>query len=227
MTLSRWLRDYLYIPLGGNRHGEWRARLNLMLTMLLGGLWHGAAWNFVIWGGIHGTALVVERFGRGLRARRPAGKHLAGTPEPAPAATPTTAASSGTALLEAPAEAPRLDEPALARRGLGPLVAWLVTQHIVLVAWVFFRAPDLHTVGELVTALRSGAPSTLATRALLLAVLSAYAVQWVPESWRARIRESVDGWGTVRLALLLTSAVLVVSALMPREGVAPFIYFRF
>jgi alginate O-acetyltransferase complex protein AlgI len=64
MTLSRWLRDYLYIPLGGNRHGERRTYRNLMLTMLLGGLWHGAAWTFVIWGGIHGAALSVERWGR-------------------------------------------------------------------------------------------------------------------------------------------------------------------
>ena len=61
MTLSRWLRDYLYIPLGGNRHGRLQTYRNLMLTMLLGGLWHGAAWHFVIWGGLHGSALSVER----------------------------------------------------------------------------------------------------------------------------------------------------------------------
>jgi alginate O-acetyltransferase complex protein AlgI len=65
MTLSRWLRDYLYIPLGGNRGGPRRTYRNLMLTMLLGGLWHGAAWTFVIWGGIHGGALSVERWARG------------------------------------------------------------------------------------------------------------------------------------------------------------------
>jgi hypothetical protein len=119
------------------------------------------------------------------------------------------------------------DRPRPGPRRLGPLVAWLATQHVVLIAWVFFRAPDLRAVGELLTALGSGAPSTLASRTLLLAVLSAYAVQWVPESWRERIRSSVDGWGTVRLALLLASAVLVITAMMPREGVAPFIYFRF
>jgi alginate O-acetyltransferase complex protein AlgI len=61
MTLSRWLRDYLYIPLGGNRKGRIATYRNLMLTMLLGGLWHGAAWTFVIWGGIHGVGLCVER----------------------------------------------------------------------------------------------------------------------------------------------------------------------
>ncbi len=60
ITLSRFLRDYVYIPLGGNRHGEARRTVNLMATMLLGGLWHGAAWNFVLWGGLHGVYLVVQ-----------------------------------------------------------------------------------------------------------------------------------------------------------------------
>ena len=61
ISLSTWLRDYLYIPLGGNRRGQLRTYLNLMTTMLLGGLWHGANWTFVIWGGIHGGGLAVER----------------------------------------------------------------------------------------------------------------------------------------------------------------------
>jgi alginate O-acetyltransferase complex protein AlgI len=61
ISLSRWLRDYLYIPLGGNRHGRWKTYRNLMLTMLLGGLWHGASWNFVAWGGYHGALLSIER----------------------------------------------------------------------------------------------------------------------------------------------------------------------
>ncbi|MEY4830717.1 MAG: hypothetical protein RLZZ562_2513 [Planctomycetota bacterium] len=61
MSLSTWLRDYLYISLGGNRGSRWFTHRNLMLTMLLGGLWHGAGWNFVIWGAIHGIALVVHK----------------------------------------------------------------------------------------------------------------------------------------------------------------------
>jgi alginate O-acetyltransferase complex protein AlgI len=68
VTLSRFLRDYLYIPLGGNRQGEQRRYLNLMLTMLLGGLWHGAGWNFMIWGGLHGLYLCVNRLWQGRRA---------------------------------------------------------------------------------------------------------------------------------------------------------------
>ena len=61
ISLSSWLRDYLYFPLGGSRKGSLRTYINLMLTMLLGGLWHGAAWTFVVWGGLHGSYLVVHR----------------------------------------------------------------------------------------------------------------------------------------------------------------------
>lgn len=61
ISLSNWLRDYLYIPLGGSRVAAWRTYLNLMITMLLGGLWHGAAWTFVIWGALHGFYLIVHR----------------------------------------------------------------------------------------------------------------------------------------------------------------------
>ncbi|HTQ74999.1 MAG TPA: MBOAT family protein [Burkholderiales bacterium] len=68
MTLSRFLRDYLYIPLGGSRRGPLRRHLNLMATMLLGGLWHGAGWTFVIWGGLHGLYLVANHGWRAARA---------------------------------------------------------------------------------------------------------------------------------------------------------------
>ena len=75
MTLSRWLRDYLYIPLGGNRGERSTTYRNLMLTMLLGGLWHGAAWTFVVWGGLHGLFLSVEH--RRAERRAGAGRPLA------------------------------------------------------------------------------------------------------------------------------------------------------
>ncbi|MEY2497454.1 MAG: alginate O-acetyltransferase complex protein AlgI [Verrucomicrobiota bacterium] len=72
ISLSSWLRDYLYIPLGGNRGNRWFVARNIMITMLLGGLWHGGAWTFVIWGGLHGLALVVHRQWSEWKAR-PAG----------------------------------------------------------------------------------------------------------------------------------------------------------
>jgi D-alanyl-lipoteichoic acid acyltransferase DltB (MBOAT superfamily) len=71
ISLSSWLRDYLYIPLGGSRHGLVRACVNLMITMLLGGLWHGAAWTFMAWGALHGAALVVERLWKAFRPDAP------------------------------------------------------------------------------------------------------------------------------------------------------------
>jgi D-alanyl-lipoteichoic acid acyltransferase DltB (MBOAT superfamily) len=70
ITLGAWLRDYLYKPLGGSREGAFGTYRNLMITMLLGGLWHGASWNFVLWGGLHGIALCATRF---VQRRRPAG----------------------------------------------------------------------------------------------------------------------------------------------------------
>ncbi|MFT6914268.1 MAG: alginate O-acetyltransferase complex protein AlgI [Motiliproteus sp.] len=69
ITLSRFLRDYIYIPLGGNRRGEWRRLQNVLATMLLGGLWHGAGWTFVIWGGIHGLMLTLNHLWQGLWAK--------------------------------------------------------------------------------------------------------------------------------------------------------------
>ncbi len=79
ISLSTWLRDYLYISLGGNRHGEAKRDRNLLLTMLLGGLWHGAAWHFVAWGGYHGALLALERRlqGRLPAVRGPVGKVIA------------------------------------------------------------------------------------------------------------------------------------------------------
>jgi D-alanyl-lipoteichoic acid acyltransferase DltB (MBOAT superfamily) len=72
ISLSTWLRDYLYVPLGGSRRGPRRTYVNLMITMLLGGLWHGASWNFVIWGALHGAGLAVTRMWQRARPSAPA-----------------------------------------------------------------------------------------------------------------------------------------------------------
>jgi alginate O-acetyltransferase complex protein AlgI len=71
ISLSTWLRDYLYIPLGGNRVGKFRYYVNIMITMVLGGLWHGASWHFVLWGGLHGSYLTIERLIYGDRPITP------------------------------------------------------------------------------------------------------------------------------------------------------------
>ncbi len=69
ISLSTWLRDYVYIPLGGNRHGTFRTYLNNFLTMLIGGLWHGAAWKFIFWGGMHGIGLIINKLCRPFTSR--------------------------------------------------------------------------------------------------------------------------------------------------------------
>lgn len=80
ITLSRFLRDYLYIPLGGNRRGDLRRHVNILATMALGGLWHGAGWVFMIWGTLHGIFLVINHLWRGLRARLPRLDRTCATP---------------------------------------------------------------------------------------------------------------------------------------------------
>jgi alginate O-acetyltransferase complex protein AlgI len=109
ITLSRFLRDYLYVSLGGNRKGAVRRHFNLIATMLLGGLWHGAGWTFVIWGGLHGLYLIINH---GFRH---------------------AVSSSG---LD-----PKSWPPAA--RAMWHFAAWGLTFLAVVVAWVFFRAPDL------------------------------------------------------------------------------------
>jgi alginate O-acetyltransferase complex protein AlgI len=73
ISLSSWFQRYVYVPLGGSRSGGARTALNLLLVFLLSGFWHGAAWSFIVWGGIHGLALIVERALRGTQLRLPAG----------------------------------------------------------------------------------------------------------------------------------------------------------
>jgi alginate O-acetyltransferase complex protein AlgI len=104
ISLSQFLLHYLYIPLGGNRKGSFRKYCNLFSTMLLGGLWHGASWNFVIWGGLHGVYLIINHFFR---------------------------------MLKFPLWLQNI-------KGMSYL-AWLLTFLCVVVAWVFFRASDLHS----------------------------------------------------------------------------------
>jgi alginate O-acetyltransferase complex protein AlgI len=104
ITLSRFLRDYVYIPLGGNRAGPRRRYANLLATMLIGGLWHGAGWTFVAWGALHGVLLIVNHAWRALHSRLG---------------------------LRAPYG--------------GQVLATLMTFVVVVVGWVFFRAPDFAT----------------------------------------------------------------------------------
>ena len=188
ISLSTWLRDYLYVPLGGSRAGPVRVAVNLMLTMLLGGLWHGAAWTFVVWGALHGAALVSEHV---ARASRP------------------------WARLEDTGETP-----------VPRLIGWALTMLLVLIGWVFFRAPDFITA---VLILRGMAAMAATGATALPGLLWIYlAVCFAVHAWaglRAR-RAPLLAWPWPRFAFAY--GVLVgIALLFVNTGYRPFIYFQF
>ena len=178
ITLSRFLRDFLYIPLGGNRGGRIATARNLMATMVLGGLWHGAAWTFVLWGAIHGSVLVGEHQ-LGNRWRPPA------------------------------------------------WLGWLVTFHIVVIAWVFFRAGDMATATTFFGRLAVDGGATLVTAPIVAIVVAVIVVQLLPQEPLARARLRVESLRPVPLGVGLATLVLLVAATVPAQGVPPFIYFQF
>ncbi|MBO9713297.1 MBOAT family protein [Sphingomonas sp.] len=185
ISLSRWLRDYLYIDaLGGNRGGRFRVYRNLFLTMLLGGLWHGAAWTFVIWGGLHGAALAVERaWARGAWTQR----------------------------LVLPRWA-----------------AIVLTFHVVVLGWIFFRAASfgdaLAYLGGIVVPASDGL--TTVTPLVLALIVLGLAMHALPRDAMRAAAERIRLLPVPLVAAGLAVLMLVVDA-MRYEGVAPFIYFRF
>ena len=186
MTLSFWLRDYLYIPMGGNQGSEQWGMCTIFLTMLIGGLWHGAAWTFVVWGTIHGAAMVVERRWDLRQAR------LGREP------TRTT-----------------------------PILRWLVTFHVVCLAWVFFRAESFGKAGQMLSGLVThwGAGS-LVKPMVVFVILAMLASQFVPADLVDRVQVVFSRMAPAVQGVALAVAFLIIDALGP-TGVAPFIYFRF
>jgi D-alanyl-lipoteichoic acid acyltransferase DltB (MBOAT superfamily) len=142
ITLSTWLRDYLYIPLGGNRHGAFRTATNLVVTMLLGGLWHGAAWTFVLWGALHGAGLVVERAWQ--HARRSLRPHRETGPVGHVFAVVATAHFAIFAFVFFRAPDVTTAFAVLARIGEGPLAAPNIATDVIailVVGWVLHATP--------------------------------------------------------------------------------------
>ncbi len=183
ISLSSWLRDYLYIPLGGSRKGPVRTYLNLFLTMLLGGLWHGASWAFVIWGALHGGWLAIERF---WARHRPAG------------------------LPRAPRWA-----------GI------LLTFHIVVLGWIFFRAQGEGEAFAYLGQLFAGDwRNTLVTPLSLALVVAGLAIHAVPAGILQRLAARVRHHAAPVIGLSLGVLILIVDTMRP-EGVAPFIYYQF
>jgi len=185
MSLSTWLRDYLYVPLGGNRKGPTRTYVNLFVVMLIGGLWHGAAWNFVVWGALHGALLAFERLRGG--------------------------------------HAPYGFLPRPARIGL--------TFIIVLVGWVFFRAPDLHAAFRYLGGMTGfGHPQPGASLIAglvyqpyyVLTAMAAALITWTcPQTWDWT-RTLTTPKAVAALALLVVASVVLMT-----QAYNPFIYFIF
>ncbi|MEA2150811.1 MAG: alginate O-acetyltransferase complex protein AlgI [Solirubrobacteraceae bacterium] len=178
ITLSRFLRDFLYIPLGGNRHGKLRQARNLMVTMVLGGLWHGAAWGFVLWGFIHGAALVVENLFRG-----------------------------------------RISPPSWLK--------WLLTFHLVVLAWIPFRAPDIHIAGDLVSRLAQPGSPTLWKVPVVLVVALVIGLQLAPARPMDALRVRFERLHPAALGVSMATVIVFVAATVSSQGVPPFIYFQF
>ncbi len=184
ISLSSWLRDYLYIALGGSRQGFPRTALALMLTMTLGGLWHGAAWHFVAWGAFWGVILVVDRIRRlALRVPSTAGLSLAG---------------------------------------------WGVTQLVVLVGWVFFRAQSVEQATSILTAMvgtRMGPPRSWGDAMYVGLVAAGLVATW--KCWP--IARTLRLPAAARPALagaVAATLIAAIAALAPPDG-PRFIYFQF
>ena len=215
ISLSTWLRDYLYIPLGGSRAGRLLTYRNLMITMLLGGLWHGASWTFVVWGAIHGVALIAAKLLRG--------------------------GSRETHNRDRPESRTRLSSTSFAPRALAP---WLLTLLVVHVAWVFFRCQPVVRVGatepeSAVVALERAVyfvthlvipaspedPTWIADKLPMLALLALMAAMQLHAEWTRR------GWPPLRLpapvAGMSYAAWIIALVIFGAHNTAPFIYFQF
>jgi alginate O-acetyltransferase complex protein AlgI len=181
ITLSCFLRDYLFIPLGGSRGTAARTSLNLFLTMLLGGIWHGAGWTFILWGALHGVALIINHAWR------------------------------------------RRDLPCPA------WVGWSLTQFVVIMGWVLFRAPSLDVAGQFFGLLfgYTAATSPLATPVLKasLYLVPGFIIAFLlpnTRAWSERCRPTL-GWSAVTGLVLLVSLVYVLGTISPPE----FLYYDF
>jgi alginate O-acetyltransferase complex protein AlgI len=197
ISLSSWLRDYLYIPLGGSRHGEAKTYRNLFLTMFLGGVWHGAAWTFVFWGSFHGAMLGVERF---VKSKL---DELA----------PPHADEAG--LLT------KLGN--FAQHVVG--VIW--TFHFVCFAWVFFRADSFGTARDYLKGLGDWTGSHEHVTPFIVGLIGlGMLFQFTPRNLGRELAVTIRALPSPLLGLLLGAGLIAIWAVAP-EGVAPFIYFQF
>jgi alginate O-acetyltransferase complex protein AlgI len=213
ITLSTWLRDYLYIPLGGNRKGAARTYINLMITMLLGGLWHGASWNFVIWGGLHGIFLCAERLIRdwsGKRQRNFAEKNR-----------------SDQVITGTVAQASML--PVSLSGKLGNFGLALLTLFLIDITWVFFRAPDFGSAMRILLSMFGVIPNGAALLTSLdILKVSSVTVILIACHWSMRNSSLVKLGARLPWWLLsLVWASMLILLILTQKSSNSFIYFQF
>ncbi len=203
MTLSRWLRDYLYIPLGGNRRGRGRTYVNLLVTMGLGGLWHGAAGVFIVWGLYQGVGLAAERLSGQIWSDRSKASQARG-------------------------RARRDQRTPGAGSALGAWLRILAVFHFVCAGWVLFNSESLDRAGDVYARLINGwgIESKLVTPAVAAVIVGSVLAQYVPIDFARRwATRSAEAPAAVIAAAFAVWTMIVV-ALGP-EGVADYIYFQF
>lgn len=208
ITLSSWLRDYLYIPLGGNRSGTVRTYINLMLTMLLGGLWHGANWTFVVWGALHGFYLWVEKLIADFRK------------DPARSITVTPMGEVGVL-----GPVPEI----LKKKNARNFMLALFTFFLINVTWVFFRAPDFISAWRILSAMfypgKDGAVllTTLSIIKVSVIVTGMIIFHWIMRNTRVLVVAEKLPWWLVGIIW----SVLLLLLIWSQESSSSFIYFQF
>lgn len=210
ITLSAWLRDYLYIPLGGNRKGKVRTYVNLMITMLLGGLWHGANWTFVVWGGLHGLYLCIEKLIQDMRKRV--------------SAVPAESKVKEEIMLQG-YMAPRF----LKKVTSSNFMLALLTFFLINVTWVFFRSPDFTMAWRLLSSMfgwvTNGAAvlSTLSIIKITLIISLMVMAHWLMRNTRVlKVADKMPWW---LLGIVWGSMLIILIA--SQESSSSFIYFQF
>lgn len=198
MTLSRFLRDYLYIPLGGNRHGKFRRHANLLATMALGGLWHGAGWTFLIWGALHGTYLIINHAWRSAGRSMP---KLAGMTLTFIAVVFAWVFFRADTLDHALAFTRAMVDVSTLGTGIFPNFNFKddAALYVVLPLVMAWALPNVHDMFGRWNAMLSQRPR--------------HNIRWY--TWRPSV-----GWALFSVTLLLTGILMM-------SGDSPFLYFRF
>ncbi|MDQ3015943.1 MAG: MBOAT family protein [Bacteroidota bacterium] len=199
ITLSAWLRDYLYIPLGGNRKGEVRTYINLMLTMLLGGLWHGASWTFVAWGGLHGFYLWVEKLIRDKFSKT---------------SSSPAVATAGVSLSDNQSSS---------------FIYALFTFFLITLTWVFFRAGTFTQAWDMLGSMfgiTSDGAALLKTidiiKVWVIITITVIVHWWMRDTSVLQLAYKIPWW-----FLSIAWALIVLAIILAQESSSAFIYFQF